>query len=167
MRRSAPRLDKTTVWKSQKVHIRRSRYSCAPHTLHAEKAGSIIVTTASFHHAEIASSCIFFVPTTKHQSGSAAFRFSHLCQTRTSVEGREMMTAIWSSSGCALIQPQMQFRNCFHASACVPANCQAACALSMDWHAPTRSQLNYATLVIEMVMMIELMKNKPIILSYM
>ena len=29
---------------------------------------------ASFHHAEIASTCMFFVPITKHQSGRAAFR---------------------------------------------------------------------------------------------
>ena len=33
----------------------------------------------------------------------------------------------------------MQFWNCYHASACVPANCRAARALSMDWHAPTRA----------------------------
>ena len=47
-------------------------------------------------------------------------------------EGRQMMTAIWSSSGCALLQPQMQFWNCCRASACLPANCQAGRALSTD-----------------------------------
>ena len=44
------------------------------------------LSPATFDHAQIVSTCMFFVPTTKHQSGSAAFRLSHLWQTRKSMD---------------------------------------------------------------------------------
>ena len=117
-------LDATTV-STDEVNELRYQLFCA-------KRGEV---ESSSHHAEIASTCMFFVPTTNHQS--AAFRLSHLWQTWMSMHGRQVMTAIWSLSGCPLLQPQRQPWNCCHASAYVPANCQAARVLSMDWHAPT------------------------------